>query len=62
MLRGKAFQTLEKRLRNAVNKGDKETLTLVINATKDTRIKFVAGVLDAAVGAGVTQIAFRGLD
>ena len=62
VLQGKAFQKLEDALKSAVKVGDMETFMLVINGTKDTRIKFIAGALDAAVAAGVPKITFRGLN
>ena len=63
-LRGEAFRQLTRKLDAAVRaKGEKKkNFMLVINGSPETRIKFIAGALDAAVAANVPRITFRGLN
>jgi len=62
-LEGRAFSDLQDALRAAVEASGKDSVfMLVINGTPDTRIKFIAGALDAAKAARVPRITFRGLN
>jgi len=64
LLQGDAFRKLTESLRGAVEAvgTNNKNFMLVINGSPDTRIKFIAGALDAAVAANVPRITFRGLN